>query len=71
MQHHRPGMAHGVGMRLVHDLDIMPGRLLDDGMREVTPRDPKAPAITTEQRLVVEGLLRARIGKKVEPVTAN
>ncbi len=49
--------------------DVRLGKLLDDGMREVTPRDPKAPAFTNQERIIVEGLLRARLHQPVDPVT--
>jgi RND family efflux transporter MFP subunit len=47
--------------------DVRLGRLLDDGMREVLARDDKAPALTAKDRIVVNGLLRARLDKPVEP----
>ncbi|MBX3463569.1 MAG: efflux RND transporter periplasmic adaptor subunit [Planctomycetes bacterium] len=51
--------------------DVRLGRLLDGGLREVTPRDEKAPAFTTKDRFVLEGLLRARIGRPVDPTAAK
>jgi RND family efflux transporter MFP subunit len=48
--------------------DVTLGSLLDDGMREISPRDPKAPAFKEEERIIVEGLLRARLHQPVEPV---
>jgi RND family efflux transporter MFP subunit len=48
--------------------DVQLGKLLDDGMREVTPRDPKDAAFTNKDRLVVEGLLRARLHQPVDPI---
>ena len=51
--------------------DVTLGKLLDDGGREVTPRDPKAPPFKAEDRVIVEGLLRARLHQPVEPVVAK
>lgn len=51
--------------------DVKLGKLLEGGVREITPRDPKAPAFTAQDRLVVAGLLRARIGQPVDPATAQ
>lgn len=51
--------------------DVQLGKLLDGGMREVTPRDPKDQALGGKDRIVVEGLLRARLHKPVDPVVAN
>ena len=51
--------------------DVRLGKLLDDGMREVTPREPKDPPFQAEDRIIVEGLLRARIHQPVEPVAAK
>src|SRR5262249_47516147 len=51
--------------------DVLLGKLLDDGGREVTPRDPKAAAFKADDRIIVEGLLRARLHQPVEPVTAQ
>jgi RND family efflux transporter MFP subunit len=51
--------------------DVVLGKLLDDGTREVTLRDPKAPPFKAEDRLIVEGLLRARLHQPVEPVVAQ
>ena len=48
--------------------DVHLGKLLDDGMREVTPRNPKDAAFSSKDRLVVEGLLRARLHQPVDPV---
>lgn len=48
--------------------DVQLHKLLDDGMREVTPRDPKEQALGAKDRIVVEGLLRARLHKPVEPM---
>nr|HET7858987.1 efflux RND transporter periplasmic adaptor subunit [Caldimonas sp.] len=50
--------------------DVQLGKLLDDGSREVTPRDPKDAAFTGKDRIVVEGLLRARLHQPVEPLDA-
>jgi RND family efflux transporter MFP subunit len=51
--------------------DVLLGKLLDDGDREVTPRDPKAAPFKAEDRIIVEGLLRARLHQPVDPVTAQ
>jgi RND family efflux transporter MFP subunit len=56
---------------LVERRDVRLGKLLDDGMREVTLRDPKAAAFTAADRIIVEGLLRARLHQPVDPVTAK
>jgi RND family efflux transporter MFP subunit len=48
--------------------DVHLGKLLDDGMREVTPRDPKDPPLGGKDRIVIEGLLRARLHKPVDPL---
>ena len=59
------------GKNVVERRDVLLGKLLDDGAREVTPRDPKAPAFKGDDRLIVEGLLRARLHQPVEPVAAQ
>lgn len=47
--------------------DVLPGKLLDDGMRVVrTPAD--GDALTAEDRIVVNGLQRARILYPVQPM---
>lgn len=48
--------------------DVTPDRLLDDGLRVILPASENAPGITTEDRIVVLGLQRARINYPVEPV---
>jgi RND family efflux transporter MFP subunit len=48
--------------------DVRLGKLLDDGMREVLARDPKEAVLAAKDRLVVEGLLRARLHQPVEPI---
>lgn len=50
--------------------DITPGRLLDDGLRVVLPAAGDAPGLTTADRIIVQGLQRARINYPVEPVAA-
>ena len=57
--------------QMVERRDVVLGKLLDDGSREVTPRDPKAPPFSADDRLIVEGLLRARLHQPVEPVAAQ
>ena len=48
--------------------DVIPGKLLDDGMRVVrTPPDTKAP-LTPEDLIVTVGLQRARINYPVQPM---
>jgi multidrug efflux system membrane fusion protein len=59
------------GKNVVERRDVRPGKLLDDGMREVTPRDQKAPPFTAADRIIVSGLLRARIGQPVDPGSAK
>jgi len=56
---------------IVERRDVLLGKLLEDGEREVTPRDPKAPAFKAEDRFIVEGLLRARLHQPVEPAAAQ
>ena len=56
---------------VVQRRDVRMGRLLEDGRREVTPRDANAPAFTTDDRIIVRGLLRARLNERVEPVAAK
>lgn len=51
--------------------DVRLGTLLDDGRREVTPRDASAPAFTADDRIVVNGLLRARLNERIEPIAAK
>jgi multidrug efflux pump subunit AcrA (membrane-fusion protein) len=48
--------------------DVIPGKLLDDGMRVVrTPPDSKTP-LTPEDLIVTVGLQRARINYPVQPM---
>lgn len=47
--------------------DITPGKLLDDGMRVVLP-GTDGKGITTDDRIIVLGLQRARINYPVDPV---
>lgn len=56
---------------VVHRRDVQPGLLLADGNREVTPRDQDAPAFLESDRLIVNGLLRARVNNPVEPTAAK
>jgi RND family efflux transporter MFP subunit len=48
--------------------DVRLGKLMDDGMREVLPRGAKDAAWGGKDRIVVEGLLRARVGQPVDPI---
>jgi RND family efflux transporter MFP subunit len=48
--------------------DIVPGKLLDDGMRVVLPNPDGTAAVTTAEWIIVQGLQRARINYPVEPV---
>jgi len=48
--------------------DIALGRLLDDGVRVVLPRDGQHADISPSDRLVVLGLQRARVNYPVEPL---
>ena len=50
--------------------DISPGRLLDDGMRVVMAASGAATGVATTDRIIVQGLQRARIDYPVEPVEA-
>lgn len=54
---------------VVERRDVTPGTLLDDGMRVVLPGRGQAPGLTTADRIVVEGLQRARLHYPVDPVT--
>jgi multidrug efflux system membrane fusion protein len=54
---------------VVHRRDITLGRLLDDGMRIVLPGAGGQQAISSADRIVVQGLQAARINYPVEPVT--
>jgi RND family efflux transporter MFP subunit len=59
------------GQNIVSRRDVKLGRLLDDGGREVLPRDEKSPALTAKDRIIVNGLLRARLDQPVEPAMAK
>ena len=48
--------------------DVMPGELLDDGMRVVLPDASGKAAVAPEEWIIVDGLQRARINYPVEPV---
>ncbi|MCO6456695.1 MAG: efflux RND transporter periplasmic adaptor subunit [Pirellulaceae bacterium] len=48
--------------------NISPGKLLDDGMRVVVPEASGGGSITTDDRIIVLGLQRARINYPVDPV---
>lgn len=48
--------------------DVMPGKLLDDGMRVVLPDASGKAAVAPEEWIIVDGLQRARINYPVEPV---
>jgi len=52
---------------VVYRLDIKPGRLLDDGMRVVSPAG-KGQEIKLSDWVLVNGLQRARINNPVEPM---
>jgi RND family efflux transporter MFP subunit len=52
---------------VVYRLDIKPGRLLDDGMRVVSPAG-KGQEIKLSDWVIVNGLQRARINTPVEPM---
>ena len=51
--------------------DISPGRLLDDGLRVVSAASETATTVTPSDRIIVQGLQRARINYPVEPVEAT
>jgi RND family efflux transporter MFP subunit len=51
--------------------DVTLGRLLDDGMRVVLSGAGSAGALTPANRIIVQGLQRARINYPVEPVDAS
>jgi hypothetical protein len=50
--------------------DISPGRLLDDGMRVVLAGSGATTGVAASDRIIVQGLQRARINYPVEPVEA-
>jgi RND family efflux transporter MFP subunit len=52
---------------VVERRDVRLGNLLEDGRREVHPRGAGAEALTANDRVIVSGLLRARIGQPVTP----
>lgn len=51
--------------------DIIPGQLLDDGMRVVLPTSGSDQNLTPADRIIVLGLQRARINYPVEPVESG
>jgi len=52
--------------------DVLPGRLLDDGMRILlTPRDENADRVALDDRIIVQGQQSARIHYPVEPLDAD
>lgn len=51
--------------------DITPSKLLDDGMRVVLPSANDDKGITTNDRIIVLGLQRARINYPVDPVEGS
>lgn len=51
--------------------DISPGRLLDDGMRVVLAPSGTATGVAASDRIIVQGLQRARINYPVEPVEVS
>ncbi len=51
--------------------DISPGRLPDDGPRGVLAASDTATTVTPRDRIIVQGLQRARINYPVEPVEAT
>jgi RND family efflux transporter MFP subunit len=56
---------------LVLRRDIIPGRLLDDGMRVVLGPGPGSQPITAKDWVITLGLLRAAVNDTVEPLDAN
>ena len=52
---------------VVHRRDVDPGRLLDDGMRVITP-PVKGDGLTANDWIVTQGLQMARINYPVEPI---
>lgn len=53
--------------KVVKRLDVTPGKLLDDGMRVVTPAK-KGETLKTTDQVIVEGTQTARINYPVQPV---
>lgn len=51
--------------------NVLPGRLMEDGMRVVRPPNDDTPALTSANRIIVQGLQRARINYPVEPMVAE
>ncbi|MBN1855100.1 MAG: efflux RND transporter periplasmic adaptor subunit [Pirellulales bacterium] len=48
--------------------DVSLGKLLDDGMRVILPEESGKAAIDSKERIIVQGLQRARINYEVQPV---
>jgi multidrug efflux system membrane fusion protein len=57
------------GKKVVQRRDVTPGRLRDDGMR-ILLQGAKGSGVTASDRVIVEGLQRARINYPVDPVEA-
>jgi RND family efflux transporter MFP subunit len=53
---------------VIRRVDLRLGKLLDDGMRIVTPPSASAPALGAGDWIVVQGLQMARINYPVDPV---
>lgn len=54
---------------VVHRRDVTLGVLRDDGMRIILPGSDKSKSLTANDRIIVQGLLSARINYPVEPVS--
>jgi RND family efflux transporter MFP subunit len=55
----------------VHRRDVTLGRLLDDGMRVILPGNTPGEGLTASDRVIVDGLQRARIDYPVTPSDAK
>jgi len=51
--------------------NIVPGRLLDDGMRVVLPSETEKDTLKPDEWMIVLGLQRARVNYPVEPVDVS
>jgi RND family efflux transporter MFP subunit len=51
--------------------DVRLGKLLEDGMRVILPSGKEGEGLTAADRVIVEGIQRARINYPVQPMDAN
>ncbi len=62
-------LVAGEGNKVVRK-DVLPGRLLDDGMRILLPAGKEGEGVGPSDRVIVHGQQRARIHYPVEPLDA-